>query len=341
MSDMMHPFLQGLFSALQTVHFGPHRILLAVSGGADSTALLRGLLELKAPLGIAPHQLAVAHLNHGLRPCAEADAEFVAQLCDQHEVEFYGEKVEAAASPGTASDGIEAWAREVRYRFLKETGGKIGARYLMTAHTLNDQAETVLFRLLRGTGFRGAAGITPVKSLTPDMTLLRPLLEVTRDNVLDYLKCSDQPFVVDPSNASADFTRNRLRNEVIPLLDEIMKRQTSPQLARFAGQMQHWLNWIQEETTNWSKACVTMDSAQQLRIDTRAFRSIPTLFQAEVIRDAWLQQGWPQQKMTEQHWNRCVEWALSATPGEKNVLPTGIEAEVRNAQLWLTRRVEA
>jgi tRNA(Ile)-lysidine synthase len=341
MKEIMHPFLAGLVTDLKSVHFGSHRVLLAVSGGADSVALLRGLLGLKDALGVSQSQLAVAHLNHGLRPCSGTDADFVAQLCDEFEVDFYGEKVDATASSVPTSDGIEAWAREIRYRFLKETAGRIGARYLMTAHTLNDQAETVLFRLLRGTGWRGAAGIAAAQAITQDLTLLRPMLSVTRDNVIDYLSGLGQSFVVDPSNSTADFTRNRIRNEVIPLLDDVMTRHTAPQLARFAGQMQHWMTWIHAETARWSTSCVAMDSEIRIRINTEAFRQVPPVFQAEVIRSVWIRQGWPQQKMTEHHWNRCVELALSVPSGENMLFPGGIQAEIKDHQLWLTRRVDA
>lgn len=340
MKEIMAPFLEGLLNDLKSLHFGPHRMVLAVSGGADSIALLRGLLDLQETLGIQRNQLVVAHLNHGLRPCAESDANFVAQLCDQFKVEFIGEKVSSTSSPETMSDGIEAWAREVRYRFLKQTAGRVGARYLMTAHTLNDQAETVLFRLLRGTGWRGAAGIAAAQAITQDLTLLRPMLSVTRDDVIDYLSGLEQSFVVDPSNSTADFTRNRIRNEIIPLLDDVMSRQTAPQLARFAGQMQHWLTWIHSETARWSTTCVAMDSDRELRINTEAFREIPSVFQAEVIRGLWSQQGWPLQKMTQQHWNRCVELALSAPTDNKLLFPGGIRAEIQDDQLWLTRRVD-
>ena len=184
----MPPFLHGLLAGLTPIHQCPHRMLLAVSGGADSTALVTGIVELEGRLGLLRDQLTVAHFDHRLRANSEKDAHFVAGLCNDLAIDFHVGRASDSELADLKSDGIEAWARSVRYRFLHATAGMVGARYVLTGHTLNDQAETVLFRLLRGTGWRGAAGILPVHALSPDVSLLRPLLGVTRESVLDYLK---------------------------------------------------------------------------------------------------------------------------------------------------------
>ena len=337
----MHPFLQGLLAGLTPIQQSPHRMLLAVSGGADSTALAAGIVELEGRLGLLRNQLTVAHFDHRLRANSEEDANLVAGFCNDLAIDFHVGKASDSELADRKSDGIEAWARSARYRFLNETAGMVGARYILTGHTLNDQAETVLFRLLRGTGWRGAAGILPVHALSADISLLRPLLGVTRESVLDYLKLNQQTFVADPTNDSEPYTRNRIRHEVIPLMNDVMSRQSAPQLARFAGQMQRWLPWLETETARWAETCTTVDSPNTLRIDPRLFGQVPEVFRSEVVRHCWIRLQWPQQKMTEAHWQQCVEWALTMPTGEKGSLPGEIQAKIKDSQLLLTRRVHA
>lgn len=186
------------------------RVVCAVSGGADSIALLWAMYCLKDKLQI---DLAAAHFNHGLRGSeSDRDEQFVRDFCRQYEIPFFSQKSNVVAG----AKGLEAAAREARYGYLRTLPGKIA-----TAHTANDNAETVLMHLVRGTGLKGLGAIAPVKG-----QIIRPMLSVTRAEVLAFLEEYHIGYVNDSSNETDQFLRNRLRHRVMPLLE-----QENPRLA--------------------------------------------------------------------------------------------------------------
>ena len=192
------------------------RVICAVSGGADSMALLWAMYLLKEKLSI---DLGAAHFNHGLRgEESRRDEEFVRQFCQDYEIPFYC----AAESVTAGEKGLEAAAREARYAFFQTLPGKIA-----TAHTADDNAETVLMHLVRGAGLKGLGGIRPVNG-----KVIRPMLTVTREQVLTFLAEYSIPYVTDSSNETDDFLRNRLRHHVMPLL-----REENPRLGENLSQM--------------------------------------------------------------------------------------------------------
>jgi len=192
------------------------RIVCAVSGGADSVALLFGLYLLKDKLDIT---LEAAHFNHHLRgEESDRDEAFVRQLCDRYDIPLHLGR--AQVKPG--KKGLEAAARDARYGFLQTLPGKIA-----TAHTADDNAETVLMHLVRGTGLKGLGGIMPVNG-----RIIRPLLSVTRRDVEDFLNEYYVNHIEDSSNHSDDFLRNRIRHHVMPLL-----QLENPLLAQNLSQM--------------------------------------------------------------------------------------------------------
>ena len=199
----------------EMIHPGDH-IICAVSGGADSVALLFALYLLKDKLEIT---LEAAHFNHHLRgEESDADAAFVCKLCDQYDIPLH--MGEACVTAG--AKGLEAAARDARYAFLRTLPGKIA-----TAHTADDNAETVLMHLIRGTGLKGLGGITPVHG-----NVIRPMLTITRQDVEAFLDEYYVKHIEDSSNGSDDFLRNRIRHHVMPLL-----REENPRLAQNLTQM--------------------------------------------------------------------------------------------------------
>jgi len=186
-------------------------VICAVSGGADSVALLFALYLMREKLQI---RLEAAHFNHHLRGDeSQRDEDFVRSFCDRYEIPLHvgGGQVQ----PG--EKGLEAAARDARYAFLDTLDGKIA-----TAHTADDNAETVLMHLVRGTGLKGLGGINPIRG-----KLIRPMLCVTREDVLAFIEEYHLPYVEDSSNDSDVFLRNRLRHHVMPLL-----KQENPRLSR-------------------------------------------------------------------------------------------------------------
>ena len=189
------------------------RVAAAVSGGADSVALLQVLMELRDRLAV---ELAVAHFNHRLRGAeSDADARFVEELAARHNLPFFVSAADVAAEARRRRRNLESVSRELRYRFLRSLVERGEVRKVATGHSADDQAETVLARLLRGSGTRGLAGIYPVV----DIWLLRPLLEQRRAAVRAWLVARGIAWREDSSNQDLRLTRNRLRAEVVPLLE--------------------------------------------------------------------------------------------------------------------------
>lgn len=190
------------------------RVLCAVSGGADSVCLLAGLYRLGEKLGF---ELAAAHYNHNLRgEESRRDEVFVRELVEDNfpGVTLYvggGDVVQAAKERGA---GLEETARALRYAFLRETAAAGSCDRIATAHTADDNAETVLLHLARGTGLQGLTGIAPLRG-----ELIRPLLTATRAEVEDFLRKSDLPHVEDSTNSDDRYARNRVRHQVVPVLE--------------------------------------------------------------------------------------------------------------------------
>ena len=193
------------------------RVGVAVSGGADSVALLRVLLELRSDLGSV---LSVVHFNHGIRGAdSDADQQFVADLARAHELELFAASGDAPAAAKQSGASLETAARTLRYAFFEQLIANGTLDKVALAHNQDDQAETVLMRFLRGAGTKGLAGIYPVVELGKG-AVIRPLLETPRTEIEAYLKSLDQPWRDDATNADTIHTRNKVRHELLPKLRE-------------------------------------------------------------------------------------------------------------------------
>jgi tRNA(Ile)-lysidine synthase len=213
------------------------RVAAAVSGGADSVALLRLLLEVRSELGIV---LSVAHVNHKLRgEESDEDERFVKELALRHGLEFH--VCEAPLDPARNS-GIEAAARKLRYDFFRQLARENRAAKFATAHTIEDQAETVLLRIFRGTGVRGLSGIHPRLVLDDEgedktrvvAEVVRPLLQFRRVELQEFLRSRGQAWREDSSNRDLSFLRNRVRHVLLPVLLENFGAATVENLADLA-----------------------------------------------------------------------------------------------------------
>lgn len=195
------------------------RLLLAVSGGPDSTCLLHILLKLKQELDVELH---VAHLDHQLRGSeSEEDADYVERLANSLDIPLTMDKADVKAYQRKKRLSLEEAAREVRYRFLSEVAGSVGADFIVTGHTLDDNVETVLMHIIRGTGTKGLIGLKPCSQWLLDgnkITIARPLLEISRQQTVDYCKENELMPRLDTSNLSLSPLRNRIRQQLLPLL---------------------------------------------------------------------------------------------------------------------------
>jgi tRNA(Ile)-lysidine synthase len=315
-------------------------VLVAVSGGPDSVALLRVLRTLKTE---GDGRLRAAHFNHRLRnEESDADEAFVSDICAGIGVPCEVGRAAPGQLAAAAQDGMEAAARQARYQFLQETAARLGARYVLTAHTADDQAETILHRILRGTGIAGLAGMQRVRPLGSAATLVRPLLEVRRGEVLAYLNQIGQAFRSDSTNEDRRFMRNRLRTELLPelaahyspsVVDALLR------LGRLAGEVQSVVEPIVEDL---ARRAVIDGPGSQLRVLLDPLRGQPRYVVRELLMAVWRRQGWPLRAMGFDEWDLLADMAAPGSDGSlgaprKRMFPGGILAELAREQLLLDR----
>lgn len=325
-----HPFITKLERAWSPSAWHGCGVVAAVSGGPDSVALLRALAELRQTGG---GRLLVAHFNHGLRPEAKDDEQFVLELASRLGLEC------RVGQAGVCSqgDGLEAAAREARYAFLHETAHQFGARYIALAHTADDQVETILHHLVRGTGLAGLAGMPRSRPLDTGLALIRPLLGIRRSEILDYLAAIGQPYRTDASNADLRHTRNRVRRLLVPLLAEHFNPQVHEallRLARLAGESQDVMRSLANDL---AEQCVVTASEQSLEIDVRRAAAQPACVLREMFVGLWKQQGWPLQAMGLDAWDQLAEAARAGQAACRFTLPGEIHVEPHGERLRLFR----
>jgi tRNA(Ile)-lysidine synthase len=318
------------------------RLAVGVSGGADSVALLRALHQQSRQLGLVLH---VAHLHHGLRGAeADADLEFVRALAAELNLPFHSHRVdtaaEAAAKPGKPAGSIEEAARRLRYRFFAELLPKESLDAIATAHTLDDQAETVLAKFLRGAWTEGLSGIAP-KLETSEA--VRPLLAVTRAEIEAYLRALGQPWRTDSTNANTAFTRNRIRHELLPLLESFNPRLRT-HLAQMATLARDEEAFLAAETSRIAALLIlpgrpvrgggrANSGTEGLALDIAALAAQPIALQRRILRHAAAQFGTsPDFPATES----LRTLALTGRAGQKAELASGLRAERSHRELRLT-----
>ena len=273
--------------------------VVAVSGGPDSVALLHALCAIQSDI------LTVAHINHQLRGNdSDKDEAFVRELSARLGT-VCRVKVADVAEKAIGAN-LEATAREVRYEFLEEVACEAGAGWIATGHTADDQAETVLHRLIRGTGLQGLRGIQPVRrTQSGRFAIVRPMLAVTRLDVVEYLASLNQSFREDYSNADPRFTRNRLRHELLPLL-KTFNPDIVTALGQTASQADEAFKVLEVN------AAELVSQVELPRADTRLILDATKLGEAhpylirELFRTLWHREGWPVSNMSADHWTRLV-----------------------------------
>lgn len=332
--SMTHPFEHQLLRNWTEGDWSNVTVLLAVSGGADSIALLRAACRTRVG-GLG--RLVAIHYNHHLRGSeSDADESFVRDQCLQ-----LGVPCAVAHASNEYSRSSEESARHDRYDCFVRAAQSWGARYVATAHTSDDQAETILHRILRGTGLKGLAGIPRVRELLPGVSLIRPLLESTRSQVVDYLEAIGQPFRQDSSNTQARFTRNRLRNDLIPWLEREYNPQVKEALLRL-GQLAGEAHDVLVDATGdlWRRA-VHSASSRNAVLDCAELAPVPTHLVRQLLISVWQECGWGLQGMTFEHWNQLANLVGLADPlPGRMMLPGGVQAERDKHLLRLSQSAE-
>jgi tRNA(Ile)-lysidine synthase len=251
-------------------------VLVAVSGGPDSVALLWALTALRDRYGIT---LGVAYLHHGLRDEAATEQAFVSNLAHQLALPFHTDRRDVPAFRREHGLSLEDAARRMRYAFLETTAATLDYGKIAVGHQADDTSELVLMNLLRGSGPRGLAGIAPRCG-----RIIRPLINIHRDGIMTYLRTKKLNFRQDASNADLHFTRNRIRHELIPHLEGAYNpglRRTLKDTARILRDEETWLEAHLDEV--WQHS--SKDAAEgEVRMDRGALNALPTALQRRVLR---------------------------------------------------------
>jgi tRNA(Ile)-lysidine synthase len=224
-------------------------LLVAVSGGMDSMSLLSVLCMLRDDSEVG--SLAAVHVNHLLRgEASENDELLVRKQCEEHRVPLEVRRMDALSYARGRKLGIEEAARECRYQAFEECAKELAIRYVLTAHTANDQVETILMNIVRGAGLRGIAGI-PASRQSGDVTILRPWLSVTRDEIEAYQSDVNIAYSTDATNAELTFQRNRVRHIVVPALQQAFPDRdvlrAFAMLAERAAGLSQTVQWVAEQ----------------------------------------------------------------------------------------------
>ncbi len=306
-------------------------IVVAVSGGADSVALVRALDA--ARCSRSPLPLVLAHLNHGLRGTdSDVDEESVVHL--HADLSSFGRgpvflsrtRRDIAAEARSERANLEALARRERYRWLAEVARQHGMAIVATGHTANDRAETVLHRLLRGTGLRGLRGIAARRELEPGLTLVRPMLEATRTEILAYLSNLNQSYREDATNRDLRYTRNRLRHELLPLLAE----RYNPAIVGVLNSLSEQAEAIYRDAEAAAQTLLTeaeLPRAGAFLVFQRSpLRSAARHQVREMFRLLWLREKWPLGAMDYAAWDRVAAVVF----GEQNAVDLPGRLRVRS-----------
>ncbi len=253
------------------------KILVGVSGGADSVVLLHLLHKWQEALGI---QLAVGHVHHGIRGQeADDEAEFVHQLCQNLGIPLFSSRENAPAEKKRLHLSTQEAARLVRHRFLRSTAAQIGAERIALAHTETDRIETILLRILRGTGTTGLEGFPAV-----DLPIIRPLYQIRREETHAYCRQYNLPICPDSSNQSFAYRRNRIRLELLPYLRENFNDEIDSALLRLAEIAKEEADYLNEATQQAMNAVLIHTSPSRWVLSAEVLRSQHRALQRRIVR---------------------------------------------------------
>ncbi|MBD3246909.1 MAG: tRNA lysidine(34) synthetase TilS [Candidatus Omnitrophica bacterium] len=253
------------------------KLLVGVSGGPDSIFLIEQLRRIQKPLKLT---LICAHLNHALRAEADQDARFVEDYCVRHRLYCVSEKREL--TPERKKDSLEQAARRMRYDFFRTVSRRMKLKKIVLAHHRDDLVETVVMRLIRGAGLKGLRGFLP-RSRYKNLTVIRPLIEFQKREILDWLAGEGVPYCVDRTNFEDMFTRNKIRNRVLPLLEE-MNPNFSEVMSNQAIHLGFDYDYIRAQTERAYQEVKRGETRREVRLGLGPLKKLhPSLF-AHVLR---------------------------------------------------------
>mgnify|MGYP001610427287 FL=1 len=254
------------------------KVIVGVSGGPDSVALCLALQKLKEAWNL---KLYVAHLDHGLRAGSGKDVEFVRKLCRNLEIEFFSKKIEVRRFCPVGS--LEEAARKARFEFFSALSKKLNADKLALGHNLDDQAETVLMRLIRGAGLSGLSAILPKRDIN-GLCVIRPLIETSRYEINGFLGKENAAYRSDPTNKEDIFLRNRIRKYLLPLLEKNYNKNIKAVLASLAQVSGQDYLFIEEEARNIFRTIARNKKNVVISLNLNKLKLLPVSLRRMVIR---------------------------------------------------------
>jgi tRNA(Ile)-lysidine synthase len=297
------------------------KVIVGVSGGADSLALMHLFVQVRDEMGIVPH---VVHVHHGIRGKeADEDAVFVEQIAQAWAVPYTIQHVDVLALVKQQRLSLEEAARKARYSILAQAATNVGTQLIAVAHNADDQAETVLMHLLRGSGLAGLRGILPIVSLDGQSTIVRPLLDVPHSSLEEYCAANQITPRQDSSNADPAYFRNRLRHQIMPLLNELV-----PGLRERLGQSanllsaDHQLVWLRV-LQGWNET-VLEEGQQRVRFRRKAWLLQPLAVQRELIRWVVQRLRGSLNDLSYENVEAGVQLAKNSETGAQVNLPNGL-----------------
>lgn len=278
------------------------RVIAGVSGGADSVCLFLMLLELREKIGF---DLIAVHVHHGLRgEAADQDQQFVEALCEQHRIPLEIFRVNLESIAKKRKQSLEEAGRMVRREAFDSVCKKYGGNKIALAHHQNDNAETLLWNLSRGTGLDGLGGIRPVNG-----KFIRPLLCMNRKEIEEYLAKRKQSYCIDETNAGTDYTRNKLRHLVLPILEEQVNSAAVRHMNETMEQIWELQEYMQEQMEAAYQECVQehFEKACWIQIQQKSFETFPELIKKMVIRKGMEQVGGKKRDLSHKHVDVMME----------------------------------
>lgn len=328
--SLQRRFLKRLSEGVLRCGMPGQKVLVGVSGGSDSVSLLRGLKTLSGEYALALH---VGHVNHGLRASASSeDALWVARLCESLGIEC------DVKTSGPGQSDSEEMARKTRYAAFEKMAEHRRCGMIAVAHTRDDQVETVLHHVLRGTGLMGLRGMLEMHQTGAGRRLVRPLLSVSSAEGRTWLEEQKWEYREDESNWQREFTRNRIRHELLPLLAQEYNPRVVEALARLAqqaGEAQEVIDQLVDEILARS---VLEESRQLVRLDVDGFIGQPLFLVREALKQLWTRLGWPRGGMTFNSWSRA---AVAITEGGAVDLGAGVSLRRRGGVVVVSRENSA
>ncbi len=292
------------------------RLVVAVSGGADSLALLDLLWRMRAEASL---ELVVAHLHHGLREeAADADAQFVQDMARLYDLPFYWDKVSVAAYREEKKISTQVAARELRYDFLRAVAKQCQAQRIALGHHADDQAETILHHVIRGTGVAGLGGMDPVRA-----PFVRPLLSIRRQRIEKYCRWRKLNYRDDQSNRDHSYTRNRLREQIIPLLERDYNPSLVEALVRL-GEICRAENTFIDQQAEHILRELALEGQGRVRINTKALLLHPEAMQRRLVQKAWMRITGRPMALAFAHVDRLLSLSKMLAGGKQVELPQGV-----------------